>query len=176
MKPIEASDSGSPPVPASSIAQLVSLWLSLNYLVGNWFTTLTLAHSDTGVRTGTGKLHTRMMEHTAKYTQAGKSNRGEIISPQILISYCILFVYWSGNFIPIFLKYYLKLFQLFYGHRNWKFWAFVEESYQDFNLTGQTLLETGAGTDFPLRSFRVILLNLKSSLRFELMKHSHSEY
>ena len=49
-------------------------------------------------------------------------------------------------------------------------------SYQDFNLTGQTLLETGAGTDFPLRSFRVILLNLKSSLRFELMKHSHSEY
>ena len=55
-------------------------------------------------------------------------------------------------------------------------WAFVEESYQDFNLTGQTLLETGAGTDFPLRSFRVILLNLKSSLRFELMKHSHSEY
>ena len=51
-----------------------------------------------------------------------------------------------GKCIPICpVKYcHLKLFQLFYGAKEKnENWAFVEESYQDFNLTGQTLLETG---------------------------------
>ena len=52
-----------------------------------------LRHFPLGRRSGSdarpGKLHTRMMEQTAKYTRGGKKQQGEnIISHQILISYC----------------------------------------------------------------------------------------
>ena len=84
---------GSPKSPRSTcllstMAQLVSRCLSLNYLVRNWFTTFSTRTQEWEWREA-GKLHTRMMEQTAKYTRGGKKQQGEnIISHQILISYC----------------------------------------------------------------------------------------
>ena len=144
-------------------------------------------HSDAvvGVTRGRGNYTRGWWSKPQNIHEEEKSTGGNIISHQILISYCG-FEYKSSlwkvhsNLPRKILSFEIVSFVLWAKRKKMKIGHSLKNLIKILtwldNLCWKPALAETESTDFPLRSIQVILLNLKSSLRFELMKHSHSEY